>query len=86
MIAGIYLATGYKTWKQTVYTPFMNWLENTKKLTHTFIGTEMTITPKDWLYFVSLAYKHYEHQSPEVKQFVTWLYKQYGIVEPQDGN
>lgn len=39
---------------------------------------------KEWLERVSLAYKIYTKEvgpSLPVEQFITWLYKQYGIVQ-----
>lgn len=40
---------------------------------------------KDWLERVTIAYKAYSQQvSPSlpVENFIHWLYKQYGIIEP----
>lgn len=40
---------------------------------------------KDWLERVTIAYAEYERQvskSMPVENFISWLYKQYGIVEP----
>ena len=46
---------------------------------------------KVWLEKVTIAYKVYAKiladqgfNSTDVEHFVTWLYKQYGIVEPKD--
>jgi hypothetical protein len=42
---------------------------------------------KDWLERVSVAYREYSRQvSPNlsIEQFINWLYKQYGIVKPDD--
>jgi hypothetical protein len=44
---------------------------------------------KDWLERITIAYKFYSQQvgpSLPVENFITWLYKQYGIVEPSKGN
>lgn len=44
----------------------------------------MNMTDKDWLERVSMAYKVYAKEkgpSLPVEQFISWLYKQYGIVE-----
>lgn len=41
---------------------------------------------KEWLEKVKIAYAAYQKQiSPnlEVERFISWLYKQYGIVEPR---
>ena len=46
---------------------------------------------KDWLEKVKLGCKvynqsrmHRDFQADEVEKFVEWLYKQYGIVQPDD--
>ena len=42
---------------------------------------------KQWLERVTIAYKEYSKQvSPSlpIEQFITWLYKQYGIVKPKE--
>ena len=47
----------------------------------------MNMTDKDWLERVTIAYKEYSKQiSPkiDVEQFISWLYEQYGIIEPKD--
>jgi hypothetical protein len=44
---------------------------------------------KQWLERVTIAYKIYSQQvgsSLPVENFITWLYKQYGIVEPLKGS
>lgn len=44
----------------------------------------MILNDKDWLKRVSIAYKVFAEQegaSPSVEAFISWLYKQYGIVE-----
>ena len=40
---------------------------------------------KDWLERVTIAYSVYQKDvgySSDVKQFISWLYDQYGIVKP----
>jgi hypothetical protein len=47
----------------------------------------MNMTDKDWLERVTIAYKVYSEQvGPKlpVEQFISWMYRQYGIVEPKD--
>jgi hypothetical protein len=42
---------------------------------------------KDWLERVTIAYKVYSDQvglKLDVENFVAWLYRQYGIIEPKD--
>ena len=42
---------------------------------------------KAWLERVSIAYKAYVKEvgpSLPIENFITWLYKQYGIVQPKD--
>lgn len=42
---------------------------------------------KDWLERVTIAYKVYAKDvSPNlaVEQFIEWMYKQYGIVQPDN--
>lgn len=46
----------------------------------------MNMTDKDWLERVSIAYKAYPYPSLDIEQFVIWLYKQYGIVQPEEEN
>jgi hypothetical protein len=51
------------------------------------IGNIMNMTDKDWLERVTIAYREYAKQiSPnlEVERFISWLYKQYGIIQPED--
>jgi hypothetical protein len=46
----------------------------------------MKLTDKDWLAKVTIAYKEYSKQigpKLDIENFVSWLYKQYGIVEPK---
>jgi hypothetical protein len=45
----------------------------------------MILTDKDWLEKVTIAYKEYSKQvgpKLDIENFVSWLYRQYGIVEP----
>ena len=47
----------------------------------------MNITDKDWLERVTIAYKEYSKQvrlNPPIENFIAWLYKQYGIVQPKE--
>ena len=44
----------------------------------------MDMTDKDWLERVLIAYKAYPYPSKEIERFTAWLYKQYGIVMPED--
>lgn len=42
---------------------------------------------KQWLEKISLAYKVYSKvvgPSLQIEQFITWLYKEYGIIKPKD--
>ena len=44
---------------------------------------------KDWLNRVTVAYKIYKEQlgsNPTIEEFIEWLYKQYGIVQPEKGS
>ncbi len=36
---------------------------------------------KEWLEKVSIAYRAYPNQNKNIEEFISWLYKQYGIVE-----
>lgn len=45
----------------------------------------MILNDKDWLAKVTIAYQEYCRQKGpnlNIEQFISWLYKQYGIVEP----
>ena len=45
----------------------------------------MQLNDKDWLNKVTIAYAAYKDQvSPSlpIENFIEWLYKQYGIVQP----
>ena len=49
----------------------------------------MKLTDKDWLEKVTIAYKEYSKQvgpKLDIENFVSWLYRQYGIVEPNKDN
>lgn len=39
---------------------------------------------KDWLNRITIAYKAYPYPSKEVERFITWVYKQYGIVQSKE--
>lgn len=39
---------------------------------------------KDWLEKLLTAYRAYPYPNKEIERFVQWVYKQYGIVEPQE--
>ena len=42
---------------------------------------------KNWLERITIAYRAYQEQigpSLDVEKFISWLYKQYGIVEPKE--
>ena len=41
---------------------------------------------KEWLDKVVVAYKSYPKPFSDIKDFIIWLYKQYGIVQPKEGN
>jgi hypothetical protein len=47
-------------------------------------GEIMEMTDKDWLQRVSIAYKAYQYPNKDIEAFISWLYKQYGIVEQKD--
>ena len=44
------------------------------------------LNDKDWLEKVTIAYKAYPYPSYQVSEFIAWLYRQYGIVQPKDKN
>lgn len=46
----------------------------------------MQMTDKDWLERVRIAYKAYPFPNKDIEAFITWMYKQYGILEPKDKN
>ena len=39
---------------------------------------------KDWLERIGIAYKVYPYPSTDIEAFIAWLYKQYGVVPPND--
>ncbi len=39
---------------------------------------------KEWLEKMKIAYKVYPYPSKEIEAFITWLYKQYGILEKKE--
>lgn len=39
------------------------------------------MTDKDWLERVTVAYRAYPLPSGDIEFFISWMYKQYGIVE-----
>ncbi len=41
---------------------------------------------KQWLERVSIAYKAYPFPSKDIEAFINWIYKQYGIVQPEKKN
>lgn len=41
----------------------------------------MIVNDKDWLKLVKIAYKAYPYPNKEIEAFISWLYKQYGIIE-----
>jgi hypothetical protein len=45
----------------------------------------MLINDKDWLKKIIIAYREYPYPSKEIERFTAWLYKQYGIVQPEQG-
>lgn len=50
------------------------------------INLDNKIIDKQWLDKVNHAYKVYENQygkQSNVEEFITWLYKQYGYVQPK---
>ena len=43
------------------------------------------LNDKDWLEKVKIAYKAYPYPNKDIERFISWMYKQYGIVEtPND--
>lgn len=45
--------------------------------------TEQRIPDKIWLDRIKTAYSAYHSPSAEVAEFISWLYRQYGIIEPK---
>lgn len=39
---------------------------------------------KDWLERIVIAYKAYPYPSKDIEAFIEWMYKQYGVVPPND--
>ena len=44
----------------------------------------MQLTDKDWLEKVTIAYRAYPYPNKDIEAYIHWLYKQYGIVAPED--
>jgi len=44
----------------------------------------MQMTDKDWLELVKIAYKAYPFPNKDIEAFISWMYKQYGILEKKD--
>lgn len=42
------------------------------------------LNDKDWLERITVAYKVYPYPHKDIEAFISWLYKQYGIVPPKD--
>ena len=42
------------------------------------------MTDKDWLELVKIAYKAYTFPNKDIEAFISWMYKQYGIIEKKD--
>jgi hypothetical protein len=42
------------------------------------------LNDKDWLEKVTTAYKVYPYPNFQISGFISWLYKQYGILEKRD--
>ena len=46
----------------------------------------MQMTDRDWLERVTIAYREYSRQvgpKLDIENFVSWMYRQYGIIEPK---
>jgi hypothetical protein len=41
---------------------------------------------KELLDRINTAYKVYPYPSKEIESFISWMYKQYGIVQPEKKN
>ena len=39
---------------------------------------------KDLLSRINTAYNVYPYPSKEIESFISWIYKQYGIVQPEN--
>lgn len=44
----------------------------------------MNMIDKDWLDRIKIAYKAYPFPNKDIEAFISWIYKQYGIVEKKD--
>jgi hypothetical protein len=44
----------------------------------------MKMNDKDWLERVSIAYRAYSKPDQQISEFISWLYKQYGVIQPED--
>jgi hypothetical protein len=44
----------------------------------------MQMTDKDWLERVTIAYRAYPFPNKDIEVFISWMYKQYGILEKKD--
>lgn len=44
------------------------------------------MTEKDFLERIIIAYKAYPYPEGSIEQFIKWMYKQYGMVEPKGLN
>jgi hypothetical protein len=44
----------------------------------------MILNDKDWLEKIDIAYKVYPYPSKDIENYIEWLYKQYGIVQPKE--
>jgi hypothetical protein len=42
------------------------------------------MTDKDWLKRITVAYQAYPYPNKDIESFISWIYKQYGIVQPKD--
>jgi len=44
----------------------------------------MNMIDKDWLDRIKIAYKAYPFPNKDIEAFISWIYKQYGILEKKD--
>ena len=42
------------------------------------------MTDKDWLERIKIAYTAYPFPNKDIEAFISWVYKQYGIIEKKD--
>jgi hypothetical protein len=42
------------------------------------------LNDKDWLEKITVAYRAYPYPNKDIESFITWIYQQYGIVQPKD--